>query len=73
MLQSEKFDQDGSFIKKYIPQLAPLSSKEIHQPWIYFEKNKVAFPIKLGIDYPLPIIDHKQQRDKALLLYKSCK
>tara|TARA_B100000767_G_scaffold73028_1_gene69687 strand:+ start:1078 stop:2496 length:1419 start_codon:yes stop_codon:yes gene_type:complete len=73
VLQSEKFDKDGSFIKKYIPQLVPLSPKEIHQPWIYFEKNKGAFPIKLGIDYPLPIIDHKQQREKALLMYKACK
>ena len=53
--------------------MAPLSGKEIHQPWVYFEKNKDEFPIKLGIDYPLPIVDHKQQRDKALLLYKSCK
>ena len=61
------------FIKKYIPQLAPLSSKEIHQPWVYFEKDKDTFPIKLGIDYPFPIVDHKIQRDKALSMYKACK
>jgi deoxyribodipyrimidine photo-lyase len=73
VLQSEKFDKDGSFIKKYIPQLAPLSVKEIHQPWVYFEKNKDAFPIKLGIDYPFPIVDHKEQRDMALSMYKACK
>jgi len=73
VLQSEKFDKDGSFIKKYIPQLAPLSVKEIHQPWVYFEKNKDAFPIELGIDYPFPIVDHKEQRDMALSMYKACK
>ena len=73
VLQSEKFDKDGSFIKKYIPQLAPLSVKEIHQPWIYFEKNREAFPIKLGIDYPFPIVDHREQRDMALSMYKACK
>ena len=73
VLQSEKFDRDGVFIKKYIPQLAPLSSKEIHQPWVYFEKDKDTFPIKLGIDYPFPIVDHKIQRDKALSMYKACK
>jgi len=73
VLQSEKFDKDGSFIKKYIPQLAPLSVREIHQPWIYFEKNREAFPIKLGIDYPFPIVDHREQRDMALSMYKACK
>ena len=73
VLQSEKFDKDGSFIKKYIPQLTPLSVKEIHQPWVYFEKNRDAFPIKLGIDYPFPIVDHKEQRDMALSMYKACK
>ena len=73
VLQSEKFDKDGSFIKKYIPQLTPLSVKEIHQPWVYFEKNRDAFSIKLGIDYPFPIVDHKEQRDMALSMYKACK
>ena len=71
--QSEKFDKDGSFIKKYIPQLASLSAKEIHQPCVCFEKNRDAFPIKLGIDYPFPIVDHKEQRDMALSMYKACK
>ena len=73
VLQSEKFDKDGSFIKKYIPKLAPLSGKEIHQPWVYFEKKGDAFPIRLGIDYPFPIVDHRKQRDLALSMYKACK
>ena len=37
------------------------------------EKNRDAFPIKLGIDYPFPIVDHKEQRDIALSMYKACK
>lgn len=73
ILQSEKFDKDGLFIKKYLPQLEPLSSKQIHQPWMHFEKNTDTFPIKLGEDYPFPIINHSEQRDKALAMYKTCK
>ena len=72
-LQSEKFDKDGSFIKKYLPQLESLSPKQIHEPWIHFEKNQDTFPIKLGEDYPFPIIKHSEQRDKALAMYKKCK
>jgi len=72
-LQSEKFDKDGSFIKKYLPQLESLSPKQIHEPWIHFEKNQDTFPIKLGKDYPFPIIKHSEQRDKALAMYKKCK
>ena len=72
-LQSEKFDKDGLFIKKYLPQLEPLSPKQIHAPWVHFEKNPDIFPIKLGKDYPFPIVNHSDQRDKALNMYKACK
>ena len=73
ILQSEKFDKDGLFIKKYLPQLELLSPKQIHEPWTHFEKNQDTFPIKLGEDYPFPIVNHSEQRDKALAMYKKCK
>jgi len=73
ILQSEKFDSDGKFIKKYIPELRLLNKKTIHAPWLYFEKNKSAFPIILGEEYPLPIIDHSIQRNKTLEIYKKIK
>lgn len=64
--QSENYDAEGKFIRKYVPELATLSNKEIHAPWL----SKHVLPIILGKDYPKPIIDHAIQRQLALLLYK---
>ena len=71
LLQSEKFDPEGLFIKKYLPQLTPLSAKEIHRPHFFYEKDPDTFKVKLGKDYPFPIVDHAIQRQKALSMYQA--
>ena len=58
--QSEKFDAKGKFIRKYLPQLAGLSDKEIHAPWL--AKTPVA-------NYPAPIVAHDEARKKTLERY----
>jgi deoxyribodipyrimidine photo-lyase len=63
--QSLRFDPEGKFIKKYIPELANFNEDEIHAPWLSQNFHK--------INYPQPIIDHASQRIKALALYKSVK
>ena len=72
-LQSKKFDPDGHFIRKYIPELNNLTANDIHEPWL--EKNKIFAnqEINSGIDYPLPIIEHPAQRAKALEIYGALK
>ena len=70
LLQSQKFDPEGLFIKKYLPSLQKLSNKEIHCPSDFYTKNPDSFPIKLGVDYPHPIVDHAEQRKKALKIYE---
>lgn len=72
-LQSKKFDSDGHFIRKYIPELNNLTANDIHEPWL--EKNKIFAnqEINSGIDYPLPIIEHPAQRAKALEIYGALK
>ena len=69
-LQSEKFDPEGKFIKKYVPELELLSKKEIHQPSVFFNKTQNHFPIKLGEDYPFPIVNHAEQKAKVMTLFK---
>jgi deoxyribodipyrimidine photo-lyase len=71
LLQSEKFDPEGNFIKKYLPSLKGLSKKEIHCPLKFYEKNSDNFPITFGVDYPYPIVDHATQRAKALKIYEN--
>lgn len=60
-LQSEKFDKDGEYIKKYIPELKMAPAKTLHSANHDLSKWQ----------YPRPIIDHSEQRDKALRLYKN--
>ncbi len=56
-LQGKKFDPHGEYIKTFVPELKDVDPKLLHEP--YPHKN-----------YPAPIVDHSEQRDKALALYK---
>jgi deoxyribodipyrimidine photo-lyase len=64
--QSEKFDPEGKFIKRYLPQLAGLPGKLLHAPWQARPVDLAAAGITLGRDYPAPIVDHALARDKTL-------
>lgn len=67
--QSEKFDAEGKFIKRYLPQLAVLGVKSIHAPWLAKPVEMAASGLVLGRDYPLPVVDHAQARAQTLLRY----
>ena len=67
--QSEKFDAQGNFIKRYLPQLAPLGDKEIHAPWLAPRMLLEEKGIRLGRDYPEPIVDHAEARVRTLERY----
>ncbi len=61
--QSEKFDGEGRFIRRYCPELAALDAKAIHAPW---ERAPLAMS---GVDYPRPIVDHAIARERTLARY----
>ena len=65
ILQGEKFDKEGEYVKRWVPELKNLSKKFIHKPW---ELNDEKF--KLGRDYPHPIVKHEEARSKALNAFK---
>ena len=65
ILQGEKFDKEGEYVKKWVPELRDLSKKFIHKPWESNDKK-----LKLGKDYPYPIVKHEEARAKALNSFK---
>lgn len=68
VLQSLKFDADGAFIREWLPVLAKLTGKAIHAPWESTPFDLAAAAVVLGEDYPWPIVDHTEQRKKAIAL-----
>jgi len=68
--QSKKFDPQGKFIRKYIPELAKCSDKEIHAPWQIPSHRQKSIGVVIGANYPAPLVDHAAQRVLALNLYK---
>lgn len=69
--QSEKFDAEGKFIRKYVPELASCNNKEIHAPWQISPSRQKELGLVIGADYPEPVVDHATQRTLALALYKN--
>jgi deoxyribodipyrimidine photo-lyase len=69
ILQGEKFDPDGGYVRRWVPELSQLGNKHIHAPWQAPEAALDAAGVKLGRDYPAPIVDHAQARARALTAY----
>lgn len=65
--QGQRFDADGDFIRRWLPELAHVPGKAIHEPWQWAEKSGVT------LDYPRPIVDHKQARTAALAAYEAAR
>jgi deoxyribodipyrimidine photo-lyase len=66
ILQGEKFDKEGDYVKKWVPELKHVSKKYIHKPWEIEDKKN----FKLGRDYPFPLVKHEVARVKALNAFK---
>ena len=68
--QSQRFDEKGKFIRKYVPELAACNDKEIHEPWKMSHSRQNELNVIIGDSYPEPIVDHSTQRALALDLYQ---
>jgi deoxyribodipyrimidine photo-lyase len=69
VLQGEKFDPDGVYVRRWVRELSELPTSLIHQPWSATPLELKSAGIELGVTYPEPIIDHKRGRERALAAY----
>jgi len=69
--QSERFDAQGRFIRRYLPELAGVADRYIHAPWTMPAAEQSRCGVVIGRDYPAPIVDHAVQRAQALALFRS--
>ena len=71
--QGEKFDPQGDYVRRFVPELARMPTKWIHQPWAAPDSVLRAARVDLGTTYPRPIVDHKTARERALSAFKDLK
>ena len=71
IIQGEKFDPDGIYVKRFVPELSRLGAKWIHRPWEAPDNILAAAGITLGRTYPAPIVDHAAARERALAAFAS--
>jgi deoxyribodipyrimidine photo-lyase len=73
ILQGEKFDGDGSYVRRFVPEIGKLPDEFLHHPWDAPAHVLAKAEVKLGETYPKPIVDHDKARDRAMNAYKQMK
>ncbi|WP_421723810.1 cryptochrome/photolyase family protein [Bauldia sp.] len=73
VLQGEKFDPNGDYVRHFVPELADLPARFVHRPWEMSPLEARAAGMVLGKAYPQPIIDHSAARQRALDAYSEMK
>lgn len=67
--QGERYDADGAYVRRWVPELARLPNDLLHKPWEADETTLADAGIRLGATYHLPIVDHAEARKRALAAY----
>jgi deoxyribodipyrimidine photo-lyase len=71
--QGEKFDPEGAYVRRWVPELAELPTRHLHEPWRAPEGALEKAGVRLGDTYPRPIVDHGNARRRALAAFDHVK
>ncbi|MFN8446634.1 MAG: deoxyribodipyrimidine photo-lyase [Caldilineaceae bacterium] len=71
--QGEKFDPDGVYIRRWVPELTHVPKKFIHQPWLMSKSEQLRARCEIGKEYPAPIVDHAFARERVLAAYRAAR
>ncbi|HEX5080198.1 MAG TPA: deoxyribodipyrimidine photo-lyase [Geminicoccaceae bacterium] len=73
VLQGQKFDPEGDYVRRWLPELTKLPTADLHAPWQASEPTLRDAGVRLGENYPRPIVDHREARRRALAAYEEVK
>jgi deoxyribodipyrimidine photo-lyase len=71
MTQHERFDPDGVYVRRWVPELREVPDSHIVRPWLMDEDQQAASGCRIGSDYPQPVIDHAEERRFAVERYRA--
>jgi len=70
VLQGRRFDPDGAYVRRFLPELSRVPRAKIHEPWTMTPDEQKAAGCRIGTDYPAPILDHAKEREVALSMLR---
>jgi deoxyribodipyrimidine photo-lyase len=71
MTQHERFDPDGEYVRRWVPELREVPDEHLVRPWLMDEDQQRACGCEIGVDYPAPVIDHAEERRFAIERYRA--
>ena len=71
VLQSRRFDPDGVYIRRFVPELSRVPDAKIHEPWLMTAQEQADSGCRIGADYPAPIVDHAREKETALAMFET--
>jgi deoxyribodipyrimidine photo-lyase len=71
VLQGQRFDPEGDWVRRWVPELARVPARYVHAPWEMPEAVAAAAAVRLGDTYPRPIVDLQEGRERALAAFRS--
>ncbi len=71
ILQSQKFDPQGAYIRRWVPELAGVPDSHIHTPWTLPDEDQRRLGMRIGQEYPAPLVDRSLARERTLAAYRA--